>query len=48
LNDHLHLLAGAGRFAEIIVAGDRPILDIQQDLRVLLRDRLGVPIGRWS
>jgi cytidylate kinase len=44
LNDHLHALAAAGRFAEIIVVGDRPILNVQHELRVLVRDRLGVPV----
>jgi hypothetical protein len=44
LNDHLHALAAAGRFAQAIVVGGRPILDVQQELRVLLRDRLGVPV----
>jgi len=44
LNDHLHALADAGRFAQTIVVADRPILDVQHELRVLLRDRLGLPI----
>jgi cytidylate kinase len=44
LNDHLHALAAAGRFAEIIVVGDRPILEVQHELRVLVCDRLGVPV----
>lgn len=44
LNDHLHVLAAAGRFAHTIVVGDRPILDVQHELRVLLRDQLGLSI----
>jgi cytidylate kinase len=44
LNDHLHALAAAGRFAQTIVVGDRPILDVQHEVRVLVRDRLGVPV----
>ncbi len=44
LNYHLHALAAAGRFAQVIVAGDRPILDVQNELRVLLRNRLGLPV----
>lgn len=44
LNDHLHVLAGTGRFAQTIVVADRPILDVQHELRALLRDRLGLPI----
>jgi hypothetical protein len=44
LNAHLHAQAGQGRFAETIVVADRPILDVQHELCVLLRDRLGVPV----
>ena len=44
LNEHLHRLAGAGRFARTIVVGDRPILDVQHELRMLLRDRLGLSV----
>ncbi|HVB43261.1 MAG TPA: hypothetical protein VNF47_11220 [Streptosporangiaceae bacterium] len=44
LNEHLHALAGAGRFARTIVVGDQPILDVQHELRVLLRDRLGLSV----
>jgi hypothetical protein len=44
LNDHLHALAGAGRFAQAIVVAGRPILDVQQELRGLLRGRLGLPV----
>ena len=44
LNDHLHALGDAGRFAQTIVVADRPILDVQHDLRVLLRDPLGLSI----
>jgi hypothetical protein len=44
LNEHLHALAAAGRFAETIVAADRPILDVQHDLREVLRHRLGLRI----
>lgn len=43
LNAHLHGQAGQGRFAETIVVADRPILDVQHELCVLLGDRLGVP-----
>jgi len=44
LNDHLHALADTGRFAQTIVVGDRAILDVQHELRELLRDRLGLNI----
>jgi len=44
LNEHLHMLAAAGQFARTIVVGDRPILDVQHELRVLLRDRLGISV----
>lgn len=43
LNTHLHAQAGQGRFAETIVVADRPILDVQHELCILLRDRFGVP-----
>jgi hypothetical protein len=44
LNAHLHALAAGGRFAQVIVAGDRPVLEVQQELRVMLRDRIGVSV----
>jgi hypothetical protein len=44
LNAHLHAQAGTGRFAETIVVDDRPIVDVQHEIRVLLRDRLGLPM----
>ena len=44
LNAHLHSLADSGRFAATIVVADRAILDVQHELRALLRDRLGVPV----
>jgi hypothetical protein len=44
LNDHLHALAGAGRFAQTIVLAGRSILDVQEELRGLLRGRLGLPV----
>lgn len=44
LNAHLHVLADRGRFAETMVVGDRAILDVQDQLRALLRGRLGVPV----
>lgn len=44
LNQHLHALATTSRFAQTITVADRPILDIQHELRMLLRDRLGLPI----
>ena len=44
LNEHLHVLAAAGQFARTIVVGDRAILDVQHELRVLLRDRLGLSV----
>jgi hypothetical protein len=44
LNEHLHALACAGRFARTIVVGDRPILDVQQELRALLRAQLGLSV----
>lgn len=44
LNDHLHALADAGRFAQTIVVADRPILEVQEELRGLLRGRLGLPV----
>lgn len=44
LNTHLHALAASGRFAETIVVAVRPILDVHHELRILLRDRLGVPV----
>jgi cytidylate kinase len=45
LNDHLHALAATGRFAQVIVVGDRPVLDVQDELRLLLRERLGLPVA---
>jgi cytidylate kinase len=44
LNEHLHVLAEGGRFAQTIVVGDRAVLDVQDQLRTLLRERLGVPV----
>jgi hypothetical protein len=44
LNDHLHALAAAGRFAQTIVVADRPALDVQDELRALLRGGLGLPV----
>jgi len=44
LNAHLHALTASGRFAHVIVVGDRPILDVQQELRMLLRDRVGLSV----
>jgi hypothetical protein len=44
LNTHLHAQASHGRFAATVVVADRPILDIQQELRTLLRDRLATPV----
>ncbi len=44
LNDHLHVQAAAGRFAQVIMVVDRSILDVQDELRGLLRDQLGVPV----
>lgn len=48
LNEHLHALAAAGRFAQTITVGDRPILDVQHELRALLRDRLGLSVPRLA
>jgi hypothetical protein len=44
LNDHLHALAAAGRFAQTIVVGERSIVDVQYELRALLRDWLGLAV----
>jgi hypothetical protein len=44
LNTHLHAQASAGRFAATIVVASRPILDVQQELRVLLRDHHALPV----
>ena len=48
LNTHLHAQASAGRFAATIVVASRPILDVQQELRVLLREQLAVPVPNVS
>lgn len=48
LNDHLHALADSGRFAQTIVVGERAILDVQHELRELLRDRLGLNVPGMS
>lgn len=44
LNEHLHALAAADRFGQTIVVADRPILDVQHELRVPLSGRLGLPV----
>lgn len=45
LNAHLHVQADTGRFAVTIVVADRPILDVHHEIRVLLRDRLGLSVS---
>jgi len=44
LNTHLHTLADEGRFAATIVVADRSILDAHQELGMLLRTQLGIPV----
>lgn len=44
LNAHLRAQADAGRFAATIVVADRSILDVNHEIRVLVRDRLGLPV----
>jgi hypothetical protein len=44
LNVHLHAQAGANRFAATIVVADRSIVDVQDEIRGLLRDRLGLSV----
>ena len=44
LNTHLHAQADAGRFAGTIVVADRSILDVHQELGVLLRTKLHLPV----